>query len=393
MALQLLNAANAVGLDWPRWRGPNGNGIIPGPSWNPEALSGNAKILWKAKVGKGYSSAAVEEGRLYTLGWANKKDTVYCLDADTGREIWTYSYKCGTGQYPGPRATPTVHEGSVYTLSREGHLFCFDAANGRVRWKKHLGRDYGIRGIHRGFAGSVVVSGDLIILNAGGAGTAADKKTGRKVWGGGSGAAGYATPVLLDYNGKRYAAIFSGKALNIVEVETGRKLTSYRWITSWDINAADPVVVGQRIFITSGYGTGCALLELKNNKLGKVWQNKNMRSHFPSPVYRNGYIYGMDGDVRYGRGRLICLFIETGEVVWGEKMKMLTLIGVGKHLVVLDGRGILRIVEATPNAYNEISRAKVLGRSNFTAPVFAKNRVYCRNAIGDLVCVDLARGG
>ena len=158
---------------------------------------------------------AVKDGKLYTLGWADKKDTVYCLDANTGREIRAYSYACGAGQYPGPRATPTVHEGSVYTLSREGDLFCFDADNGRLRWQKHLKRDYGIRGIQRGFSGSVVISGDLIILNAG-------------------------APVWLSI--KKRDEKFG----------------------------ADP------------------LLELKDNRLSRVWQNRNMRSHFPSPVYRNG---------------------------------------------------------------------------------------------------------
>jgi outer membrane protein assembly factor BamB len=118
------------------------------------------------------------------------------------------------------------------------------------------------------------------------------------------------------------------KALNVVDVLTGKQLASYRWTTSYDVNAADPLVRDSKIFITSNYGNGCALLELKDNRLEKIWENRDMAAHFSSPLYLNGYIYGHDADARYS-GSLRCLDAETGESKWAEKMGMVSLIAVG----------------------------------------------------------------
>ncbi|MHC4105315.1 MAG: PQQ-binding-like beta-propeller repeat protein, partial [Planctomycetota bacterium] len=290
-----LVISRAEAADWPQWRGLNRDSISKETGWDPQALN-KPRIIWKAKVGIGFSSAAVKDQYLYTMGNENNIDTVYCLDANTGKEIWTYSYPCDLGEHPGPRATPTVDDNLVFTLSREGHLYCFNAKNGKVRWKRNITKDFKVTPPGWGYAGSPVIDGDILLLNAGVSGIALNKKSGKKIWVSRQGTGGYATPVIYDWNEKRCAAIFGQKALHAVVVETGELLWSYPWRTDFDVNAADPVVEGNRVFISSGYGTGSALLEMsKKGPPRLIWKNNILRSHFSSIIYLDGYLYGNDG--------------------------------------------------------------------------------------------------
>jgi len=161
---------------WPRWRGPDGNGISTETNWDPEALAGGAKILWKADVGVGYSSVAIKDNRLYTMGLKG----VHCLNAETGKEIWQHSYE-SIGEV-GPQSTPTIDGKFVYALSKEGILLCLKAKNGKLQWKKDLVSEYDVVKPFYEFAGSPVIEGDLIILTANTSGLALNKNTGQKVW-------------------------------------------------------------------------------------------------------------------------------------------------------------------------------------------------------------------
>ena len=254
-----LVSSQAEAADWPQWRGLNRDSVSVESGWDPLALN-RPRIVWKARVGIGFSSAAVKDNYLYTMGNENNIDTVYCLDANTGKEIWNYSYPCGLGEHPGPRATPTVDDDLVFTLSREGHLYCFNAKNGKVRWKRNITKDFKVTPPNWGYAGSPVIEDDILLLNAGVSGIALNKKSGKKIWVSSPGTGGYATPVIYDWNDKRCAAIFGQNALHAVVVETGELLWSYKWQTGSDVNAADPVVSGNKVFISSGYGKGSVLL-------------------------------------------------------------------------------------------------------------------------------------
>jgi outer membrane protein assembly factor BamB len=378
--------------DWPRWRGPDGNGISAEKDWNPEALSKNYRLVWKANVGIGFSSFSIKGEALYTMGNKNEQDTVYCINARTGKIIWHYSYPCSLGQHPGPRATPTIDGNWVYTLSRQGDLFCFSAADGKVRWQKNITGTFDVRPPQWGFAGSPVVEGELLLLNAGRSGIALDKKTGKKIWAGKSGIGGYATPVIYDYKGKRYAAIFGQKELIAVEVKTGKEAWSYPWRTRYDVNASDPLIMGNQIFISSNYGAGCALLELNGNKPRVLWKNGNMSSHFSSFIYIDGYIYGNDGFAGSRGGTFRCLDSKNGEVVWSESLGFGSLIAADGKLILLNERGDLFIAKATPSSYEEISSASgVLARTCWTPPVLCNGLLYCRNNRGDLVCIDISK--
>jgi outer membrane protein assembly factor BamB len=386
----LSSIAQAQSLDWPRWRGPDGNGISGETQWNPRALSGQAKILWKASVGTGFSSMAINSPHLYTLGNGNDTDTVYCLNADTGRKIWSYSYRCGLGSHPGPRATPTVDGDTVYTLSREGHLFAFDKETGKVRWARHLIKDFGVRPPTWDFAGSPVVAGDRLILNAGKAGLALDKKTGARVWASGSGPGGYATPVLASLAGRSSAVIFGEEAVYGVDLSSGAELWSFDWRTGSDVNAADPVAFDGKVFVASAYNRGCAVYDVSRSRPVEVWKNNAFETHFSSFVLLNGYIYGIDGDARQpSAGTLRCVEALSGKEAWSERLGFGSLIAAGGRLIVLNSAGTIIAAEASPAGYRELGRASLPRDQYWTPPALAGGRLYVRNLRGDLFSIDL----
>jgi len=375
--------------DWPRWRGPDGNGISDESDWNPAALAAGPKIAWKENVGGGYSSVAVKWPYLYTMGNMEKQDSVYCFKADTGEEVWRHSYRCKSGSYPGPRATPAVEGASVYTVSRQGEVFCLDAARGDVKWSVNIVSKFGAKPPKWGHSGSPYLEGDMLILNAGEAGLALNRNTGARIWASESGIGAYATPVLCRNGDRQIALLFAKKALIAVDSRTGERAWSVPWVTSWDVNAADPIVDGSNIMISSGYKKGCALLDVSAGEPKVVWQNTLMRNHFSSSVLLDGHVYGIDGNA--GKGMLRCMEFATGAEKWSEDLGFGGLMAAGGKLIVLNERGGLFIAEAEPESYKELSRGKLPSRPRFwTAPVLCGGRIYCRNDKGDLFCVDMS---
>jgi len=382
----------ASAIDWYRWRGPDLNGISKETGWSTSWPKEGPRQLWQASVGIGFSSVSVSKGRLFTIGNGAGKDTVFCFDAASGKELWKHSYECPLdAKYyeGGPGSTPTVDGNKVFTLSKCGHLFCFEAASGKVVWRKDLLEELGVKKPEWGFAGSPLVEGDWLILNLGEAGTAVDKRTGKVVWTSGKDIAGYATPVPFASGGDRAVAIFSGKALVAVRVKDGKELWRHPWVERWNINAADPIVVENQLFIST-FGRGCALLRLEGEVPTLVWTNNNMGNHFNSCVLLDGCIYGIDGNTDRSEKDLRCLDFKTGKVQW-----QYTGLGLGSlmvadgKLIVLSERGELVIAEASPKSFQPIARAQVLGGKCWTPPVLSNGRIYCRNARGKLVCVDV----
>jgi outer membrane protein assembly factor BamB len=385
-----LTAANTFG-DWPQWRGPDRNGISAESDWDPSALTKGPRILWRTNVGLGYSGVAVKGDLLYTMGNIRGQDIVTCLDTRTGREIWSYSYPARSMQYPGPRATPTIDGGFLYTLSSDGQVFCFSAKTGALQWRTDITSDFGARPPNWGFAGSLVVEGNLLLVNAGPSGMALYKQSGTLAWSSGSGTGGYATPVLYTQNGKRYAAIFGRRAIYGVEVQTGRQAWSYPWVTGNDVNAADPLVFDDRVFISSNYGAGSALLDISGRQPRLLWRNQRMNSHFSSFVLIDGYIYGNDGFAGRRSGVFRCLDAQTGREMWSESLGFGSLIAADGKLILLTEQGNLQIAAATPSGYREISRARsLLSSSCWTPPVLCDARIYLRNHRGELVCLDVS---
>ena len=392
--LVLFSCATMQAADWYRWRGPDLNGISTENNWQPKWPAEGPKQLWKASVGTGFSSVSVSKGRVYTMGNTDNKDHVFCFDADTGKQIWKHSYDCllDPKYYEGgPSGTPTVDGENVFTFSRKGDLFCLEAASGKVIWSKNIAKELGAEIPTWGFAGSPFVEKNLLILNVGSAGTALDKATGKIVWTSGKEAGGYSTPIACDFNGQHCVTLFGAKSVFAVAVNDGKKVWEHNWKTEYDVNASEPIVAGDKVFISSGYNHGCSLLQIKDRKATVLWENKNMRNQFNSCVLLDGFLYGFDGNAG-PKADLKCLELKTGAVKWSEeKLGAGALMAADGKLIVLSDKGELIIADASPAAFKPISRAQVNGGKNWTVPVLSNNKIYCRNAKGDLVCLDVKK--
>lgn len=386
------NSAAAPG-EWYRWRGPDLTGISPDKNWNPEFPPEGPKQLWKQNVGAGFSSMSVANGRVYTMGHKSGQDTVYCFDLESGREIWKHSYPAELGDKyygGGPSATPTVDGNAVYTLSKLGDIFCLDSSTGKVIWSKNLSKELSAEIPTWGFASSVLVMDDRAFVNVGTFGTALNKNNGEVIWTTGKDASGYATPVPFTMDGEPALAIFAAHYIVGIHQSDGSMLWRHPWKTDYDVNAADPIISGNTVFISSGYGTGCALIEFRKGDASELWRNKEMRNMVNTCVLVDGYIYGIDGQVDDRRSNLKCLDLKTGEVKWIEPVLGAgTLIASNGKLIILAGKGELIIAEASPDSFQEISRAQVIGGTNWTPPALSSGRILCRNGEGTLVCLDV----
>jgi len=373
--------------DWPHWRGPARNGISGETGWNSSWPAAGPKVLWRASVGTGFSSFSVSKGRVYTMGNSGNKDTVFCFDAANGQKLWSHTYPCplGARHYEGgTHSTPTVAGGAVYTLSKRGHVFCLDAATGKVKWAK----TFRISPPTWGFAGSPTVIGNRVYLNVGTAGVAMDKTTGRIIWNNGAGKSGYSTPVPFKLAGHECIALFTQSAVVGLMTSNGRKLWEYPWKTKYDVNAADPIFHEDKVFISSGYNAGCALIALRGARASLVWRSRNMSNHFNSCVLWKGHLYGFDETT------LRCLSVETGREKWSERsMGKGSLMLADEKLIIMSDRGKLVIAKASPAKYEPVASAQILGRvKSWTTPILSGGRIYVRNAHGDVACVDVKGG-
>jgi outer membrane protein assembly factor BamB len=391
-ALILLGITVASAENWPCWRGPQHNGISQETGWNVSWPVAGPPIAWRASVGIGFSSVVVSDNRLYTMGNEDNQDTVRCLDATTGTTLWSHSYEADLGDKffeGGPTSTPTVHGDSVFTLSRWGHLTRLDRITGQVRWSTNVAQETGTRIPGWGFAGSPRIHDQKLLLNVGESGMAIDPATGSILWKSANRDAGYSTPVTFKLQDRWVMALGSGKSFLAVDVETGTELWQQRWLTRYGVNSADPIVAGNQMFISSGYGKGAALLEMNASGVNVVWQNRDMRNQLNSCVLLDGHLFGFDGDAGVSSS-LRCLSWKTGEVLWtDETIATGGLMAAGNRLIVLSDQGELMVAEASREHFPPLARARVLQGKCWTTPTLANGRIYCRNAVGDLVCVDV----
>ncbi len=391
VAIVLIAGVAANASDWPRWLGPNGDNIAP-DGGKFEADLGKWDIAWKKNLGIGYSSIAVVGNRAYTMGHDGKKqEIVYCLDAATGDIIWQQPYDCPlmpvqhTG---GPNATPTIVDGHVITVSKDGKVFCWSADKGDKVWQANLTEVMGVKVPRWGFASSAVIDGANAYFAAGKV-AALEAKTGKPVWTSKTAyLPGYASVVVFDYEGQKMLTAFDGKGLSILNAKDGEEIARHPFKANFDMTATTPIILsgGKRIFISCNSSSD--MLEFDGKKLTKLWTSRDIKNTMNNGVVLDGSIYCIDGAQQQPTCRMISFKIEDGKENWAQdSFGYGNTIGVGKVIVALTEKGELVTAKAAPDKYTELGRRKVLEPVCWTTPTFANGRIYVRNDKGDTVCL------
>jgi outer membrane protein assembly factor BamB len=436
-----MAASCAAGLradDWPQWLGPERDSVWRETGIVSSFPAGGPPLVWRAQIGSGYSGPAVAQGRVYVLDhqFAKASDKpanpfargsipgtegILCLNAADGTILWRHPYDCPyTVSYPaGPRTTPLVSEGKVFSLGAEGNLFCLDAVSGSAIWSRDFKADYNIKTPMWGFAASPLLEGNKLICLAGGSNStvvALDKNTGQEIWRAlSSKEPGYCSPVIFEAGGVKQLIVWHPESVNSLNPETGQ--------VYWSLKSSQPIRAGMTIptprkmddllFLTCFYN-GSWMLRLDPSKpaAATVWQSQRvsekntdaLHSTLSTPFLQDGYIYGV-----CSYGQLRCLKADTGERVWetfkattpdGKEMRWANAFIVKNQdrFFLFNEKGDLIIAKLTPKGYEEISRAHIIEPDNTDAgrlvvwshPAFANRRIYARND-NEIICVDLAQ--
>ncbi len=381
---------SAHAAEWFQWRGPERSGVV-----KTEIVKGaNPSIekVWEAEVGIGCSSMAIGNGRLYTVGHEDKKDTVFCFDAASGKKIWetTYPAELLATQYEGgPAATPTLDGNQLFVYSREGVLRAMDASTGKVLWDADVVKTLGGRPPRWSYSCSPLIDGNLVVVDVGGrnASTVAfDKANGKVVWKSGSSEAGYSSPIPMKVGGKERIAMFNEFGLVVLDPTSGKETARHRWETSYGVNAATPIVLKDGlVLISSGYGKGSAMLRVSDGGIQELWANDQLQSQFLSPVYDNGQIIGFDSNNK----RLKALDAASGKVVWESKEygKGGSVTVAGSTYIIMDELGKLALARPSGSGVQPLASITALRPRCWVAPAVSGDKIYVRNNRGDLVCL------
>ncbi len=382
---------------WPNWMGPNRDGVSHETNWSADWPATGLPVLWTREIGIGFSSVSLHGNRLFTMGHIDGDEFVYCLNADTGETIWSYSYPSALVDNlheGGPGATPAIDGDFVYTVGREGQLHCFRTADGEIVWSKQLQEDLGVAMPEWGFSSSAYILGDQLILEAGRV-VSHHKLTGEKIWQTEPHAAGYGSAISFIQDGKTLLATLDCEALRVLDAADGKELATYEWASPFGTNSTTPIVHEGGIYISTGYQVGCGLFRFTNNELDLVYANREMRNHFNNSILYDGYLYGFDGNSNLGRVvQLTCMDFATGDVMWKKRgFGCGSLMIADGKLLILSDAGELVLAEATPKGFQEITRSQFLEGRCWTVPVLLNGRVFGRNAAGTLVCSTLPKRG
>jgi outer membrane protein assembly factor BamB len=402
--------AAATDAGWPQWRGPTRDGRAPAGPFRTDWEKNPPTRIWSAECGGGFSSLAVVGGRVYTQDRRDGNERVFCLDAATGHQLWEHVYAADysamtKGYTTGPRATPTVEGNRVYAVGAAGKCVCLEAppAGGppKLLWEHDLLDEFRATSPDWGVACSPLIEGELVIVQPGGRDgsvAAFDKTSGQLRWKAGSNPGGYSSPVAATVGGVRVVYALTGDALLCVRAADGELLDRYRWTTQHNGNIATPVVVDDYVFISSAYQKGCALLRAVPDgdqvKLEEVYARNNrvLRTHHATAAYKDGFLYGFDGDTR---AVFRCVDFRRGveKSDWspvGMEHDKGTLFLADRHLIILTEGGDLALVEATPEEFRLVAKVHSgLGKSQTWAlPVLVDGRLYLRDG-EKVLCLDV----
>jgi outer membrane protein assembly factor BamB len=422
-----------AGTDWPVFLGPTGDSVsseqgilAPWPKEGP-------RILWHKRLGTGYSMPSVSRGRLFLFDRVHDRARLTCCKSETGEELWTFTYPSDYQDYygynNGPRCCPVADGDRVYTFGAEGMLHCLRAADGKLVWKVDSRAEFHVVQNFFGVASAPVVEGDLLLVQVGGSPkdndpgdfaalkgdgsglVAFDKYTGKVRYRTTGELASYASPVLATIGRRRWCFLFARGGLVGLDPATGQVDFHFPWRSRLleSVNASNPVVVGNRVFISETYGPGSALLEVRPGGFKEVWtdtarQRKSMQCHWGTPIHVDGYLYGCSG--RHAQNaELRCIELATGKVMWREPgLTRTALLLVDGHFVCLGEDGVLRLLKVNPHKYEELSSVELRppGRDGkpdsdaepllqypcWAAPILSHGLLYVRGR-DRLVCLEL----
>ena len=382
IALLVGQVAAQAGGDWPQWRGANRDGISKETGLMKQWPADGPALLWKATgAGGGYSSFSVANSRLYTMGLRGTREFIIAFDVATGKEAWATphggAFRNDRGD--GPRGTPTIDGDRLYALGGNGDLSALETRTGKVVWTMNVLEKFGGSNITWGISESPLVIGDKVLVNAGGPGAsivALNKKDGTVVWKSQSDRAGYSSAMPVQIGNTTQVVFFTHTRAVGLDPKDGKLLWEYGRAANNVANAATPIVRGNRVFISSDYGTGAGLVEISAGGAKEVYFTKDMRNHHSSSILIGDHLYGFSG------GILTAMKFDTGEVAWKDRsVGKGSIVFADGHLYALSENGVVGLVEATPTGYVEKGRFRIQQDSlpTWAHPVVAGGRLYIRD--------------
>jgi outer membrane protein assembly factor BamB len=390
-ALALVTVAASA--QWPQWRGPNRDGVVPAtsvPSAWPEKLA----LKWRQAIGEGYSSPVVAAGRVFVHSRTDPDEIVSAFDLATGKPLWSARYpsaftknQYATAMSKGPFSTPLVADGRVFTLGVSAVLSSFDATTGELKWRKDWSKEIDTSKLFTGTAMSPIIDSGQLIVHVGddskGAFRAFDTLTGTEKWSLPGHGPGYASPIVRAISGTRQLITMTDKAVVAVDVTTGTLLWSIPFPDEWNENIVTPVVAGDFLVIS---GTRKGTFGYRIERTGATWTPKQAWNNTDLPMYMSSPV--ADGTLIYGfsnkrKGQLFCLDAATGTTKWtteGRGGTNAAIQSAGDNLIVLTTDGELLVVKRSPAKYEELRRYKVADSQTWGHPVLLGRFVVIRDA-------------
>ena len=371
---------------WTDFRGPARDGVYRQRPLAATWPAGGPRLLWKQPIGEGHASFAIARGVAYTIEQRREREVVAAYDIKTGRELWTTGWDAHFSESmggDGPRATPTWSGGVVYALGAAGELRALQAATGAVVWRRNILDDAGAVNLQWAMAGAPLLVDGKVIVQPGGRGAsvvAYEAATGTTVWKSLDDQQAYVSPMIATLAGRRQIVTWTADRVVGLAIEDGALLWSHPWTNGNQINAAQPVVVGDHeVFVSTGYNKGATLIQIAASGTGftatEVWQTPRMKNRLSSSVLLGGYVYGLD------EGILGCLDVRSGQLLWkGGRYGHGQILLAGDRLVITTERGELALVRATPSAFEELALVPGIDGRTWNVPAIEDGILLVRNA-------------
>ncbi len=395
LALILVCFPFAVSADWPQFRGAGHDNTVSTEGLDLSLKDAEARVKWRKNVGLGYTVVSTKEGLAYTAGWKDGATTLLCFKPETGERVWGFDYQIHQyherPQWPksnegGPVATPAIADGRLYHTTRDGRMFCLDAKSGELIWQQNLAMLFEVPEPRWGFSASPIIVDGVIYMDLGK--IVAMKPDGSVLWQTKDYTQSYSSPTPFSLNGKDYLAAFPLDGLVVVERKTGQVIAHHPWKSNQPVHATSPVLFdNDKLFISSGFNTGGAVLRFTGSALEVVWESKTMCNTMASSLYHDGHLYGIDGKV------LRCIDAKTGEEKWSHRgLGQGTMLAAGETMVIFSEGGELMTAPMSPEAFTPSDKIRLIFETKvWSCPTISNGYLYARGALGELVCVDLKK--